>query len=104
MHTTDKKRWYDNHLVLIDYIEILNDSEQEKKDTIVSGMKKLIMDHDKEFFEKHLVDFPLPFKRWYYEKPFYWMVMNIFEYADEDLLTKIILYLSNHLMEQLEIQ
>jgi hypothetical protein len=99
MHTTNKNRWYDNHHVLIDYIERLKDSEQQKKDKIVLGMKKLIMDHDKEFFEKHLVDFPPPFNRWYYEEPFYWIVMNIFEYADEDLITKIILYLNKSFKE-----
>jgi hypothetical protein len=77
MHTTNKNRWYDNHFVLCEYIEGLKDLKTQERDNVISGMRDLIIEHDKVFFDKYLLDFPRQFRYWYYEEPSRHRVMVI---------------------------
>ena len=58
----------------------------------------VILNYDNELFEKHVFEFPMTNgRRWYDRDPFSWLVINALKYADEDLITDIILYLKEKL-------
>jgi len=93
-----KNRWYDSYPKLMKLINKLKGSEKSKRETLILGMKEIIIEHDSELIDKHVQEFPMTYKRrWYDEDPDSWLVINSLKYADDDLLTDIILYLRERL-------
>jgi len=93
-----KNRWYDSYPKLMKLINKLKGSEKSKRETLILGMEDIIIEHDSELIDKHVQEFPMTYKRrWYDEDPDSWLVINSLKYADDDLLTDIILYLRERL-------
>jgi hypothetical protein len=98
MKQNHENRLYDKYLELREYIEKLKNVDKSERDAIVLEMKDMIMDYDDNLIAKNVLDYPLPFRRrWYDRDPFYWMVINALKYADDNLLTVILDYLKKHL-------
>ncbi len=98
MKKNRENRLYDKYLELRDYIEKLKDIDKSRRDKITLEIKDLIMEYDDNLIAKNVLDYPLPFRRrWYDRDPFYWMVINALKYADDDLLTVILQYLKRQL-------
>lgn len=98
MHINHNNRWYDRYLDLGHHIERLKSLKKKERDKIILGMKDVIMDYDDELIDRHVIDFPLSFKRrWYDKDPFSWMVINALMYADKALLNKITDFLRSKL-------
>jgi hypothetical protein len=94
----DKNRWYDNYPDLKVLLKKLKDLEKQKRDRLILNIKDIIIDHDEQLFDKYVFEFPMPWKRrWYDKSPFLYLVINALKYADEDLITDIILYLKEKL-------
>jgi len=93
-----KNRWYDKYPKLIKFIDKLKSLKKSKRDTIILGMQDIIMEHDSELIDKHVLEFPMTYRRrWYDRDPDSWLVINALKYADDNLLTDIILYLGERL-------
>ena len=98
MRKTYNNRWYDKYPDLRIFIEKLKDIKAKERDTIISEMKGIIESYDDELFDRHVVDYPMTCRRrWYDKDPFSWLVINGLKYANEDLITDIILYLREKL-------
>jgi hypothetical protein len=91
-------RWYDKYPDLRIMLDTLREMKKRERDKIILEVKELINSRDKGLFDKYVFEFPLSLqKRWYDKNPFSWLVINAMKYADEDLLTDIILYLKERL-------
>ena len=98
MNNTLKNRWYDKYPDLRDCIEKLENLKKRKRDKIMLDMKDIIMDYDNKLIDRHVIEFPMTYKRrWYDKDPYSWLVINSLKYADEDLITNIITYLKKRL-------
>ena len=61
-------------------------------------IKDIIMDYDNELIDRHVLKFPMTYKRrWYDKDPYSWLIINALKYANEDLITDVILYLKGKL-------
>jgi hypothetical protein len=98
MQNTFHNRLYDKYLDLSYLIEKLKYLKKQERDKIISALKDLIMDYDNDFIGKHVLEFPLPNRRrWYDEDPLSWMVIHVLKYAEEDLLNKVNDFLKSNL-------
>ena len=98
MNVYNKNRWYDRYPKLSRSLEGLKDLNKRDRDKLILELKDVILDYDNELFDKHVLEFPMTYRRrWYDKDPFSWLVINALEYADEDLITDIILYLEEKL-------
>ncbi len=94
MRADDNNRWYDKYPDLRKSIKMLKGLKKRNRDEIIQGMKDLISNRDKELIAKNAIEFPLECKRrWYDTEPYSCLVINSLKYADDDLITDIILYL-----------
>ena len=56
------------------------------------------MDYDNELIDRHVLKFPMTYKRrWYDKNPYSWVIINALKYANKDLITDVILYLKGKL-------
>jgi hypothetical protein len=93
-----KKRWYDKYPDLRILLDKLRELKKRKRDAIILEIKEIIKKRDECLFDKYVFEFPLSSRqRWYDNNPFSWLVINAMKYADEDLITDIILYLKDRL-------
>ena len=98
MSKINKNRIYDNIPELGELIEKVKHLSKSYKKEIFIELKKIIMDYDSELFDKHALDFPMGFKRrWYDNGPHSWLVINSFKYINEELSNIIIDYLKKKL-------
>jgi len=98
MNVNYKNRWYDKYPDLSRSLEELKGLKKQDRDKLIHGLKDIILDYDNELFDKHVLEFPMTYRRrWYDKDPFSWLVINALEYVDEDLITDIILYLEEKL-------
>jgi len=89
-----KNRWYDKYPELRKFIDDLKNMEKGERETIILDMQRMIMEYDNELIDRHVHEFPMTYRRrWYDKDPYSWLVINALEYVDDDLLTDIILYL-----------
>jgi hypothetical protein len=87
-------RWYDKFPGLHLLLEKLESLEKRERDRIMLYVKDLIIDHDKQLFDKYVFEFPVPQRRrWYDKNHFSWLVVNSLKYAEEDLITDVTLFL-----------
>jgi hypothetical protein len=93
-----KNRWYDKYPELRSLLDKLRELKKRKRDAIILEIKEIIKKCDECLFDKYIFEFPLSSQqRWYDKNPFSWLVINAMKYADEDLITDIILYLKERL-------
>jgi len=79
-------------------MEKLKNKDKISRDTIINSIKDIIMDYDPELTDRHVIDFPLAKKRrWYDTDPYSWLAINTLEYANEELIKIIIIYLNKKL-------
>jgi hypothetical protein len=94
----EAKRWYDNIPELREHIEKLRDMDQEKRNSIFEGIKRLDRDFDTKLIDQHVMDFPMNYKRrWYDRDPYAWLIINALKYADRKLLQNVVDYLKGEL-------
>ena len=87
-------RWYDKYPDLSKSIADLKNLSKKERDKLILGLKDVILNYDNELFDKYVLEFPMTNgKRWYDKDPFSWLVINVLKYAEEDLITDIILFL-----------
>jgi hypothetical protein len=87
-------RWYDKYPGLHLLLEKFKSLERRERDRIMLYVKDLIIDHDKQLFYKYVFELPVSERRrWYDKNHFSWLVVNSLEYAEEDFLTEITLFL-----------
>ena len=87
-------RWYDKYPELQNILEKLKSLEKRERDRIMLYVKDLIIDHDKQLFDKYVFELPVSKRRrWYDKNHFSWLVVNSLKYAEEDLITDITLFL-----------
>jgi len=95
MHSEYNNRWYDKYSDLAELLEKLKNLGKRERDRIILYLKDLIIEYDKQLFDKYVFEFPMPFnRRWYDKSPFSWLVINALKHADDDLITDITLYLN----------
>ena len=98
MQKNYKNRWYVKYSALGECIKKLRDLKEEERNKIILGMLDLVMNYDNELIDTYDERFPITYRRrWYDEDPYSCMVINALLYADEDLITDIILYLEEKL-------
>jgi hypothetical protein len=87
-------RWYDKYPELQNILEKLKSLEKRERDRIMLYVKDLIIDHDKQIFNKYVFESPMPKRRrWYDKNPFSWLVINSLKCAEEDFITELTLFL-----------
>ncbi len=93
MKVEPKNRWYDKYPDLSDRIEKLKELKKRERDLIILDIKDIIMDYDNELIDRHVLEFPMTYKRrWYDKDPYSWLIINALKYANKDLITDVILY------------
>ena len=98
MNVDFKNRWYDKYPDLSDRIEKLKDLKKRERDIIMLDIKDIIMDYDNELIDRHVLKFPMTYKRrWYDKDPYSWLIINALKYANEYLISDVILYLKGKL-------
>jgi len=96
------KRWYDKDPELKKWIEKLKHTDEEKRNIILDGIKRLDSNFDSELIDRHVMEFPMEMKRrWYDQNPYCWLIINGLKYANEPLLKKVIVYLQKELSHSL---
>ncbi len=91
------RRWYDKIADLGIFIEKMKDIKKRKREKILVHLKDLIMKHDPEIVDKHVVDFPMGIrKRWYDKDPYSWLIINSLKFAKKDLIDEVIEYFKKH--------
>ena len=95
---TPDKRWYDRNKSLASLLGMLKTRGPSDQEKLVTGMKEIIMEYDRDLMDRWVLEFPLTTKRrWYDQNPYSWLVINSLKYADAKLLAGIILYLRTEL-------
>ena len=91
-------RWYDKYPDLRIMLDKLREMKKWERDKIILEIRDIINNRDRCLFDKYVFEFPLSSRqRWYDKNPFSWLVINAMKYADENLITDIILYLKERL-------
>jgi len=98
MNGDENNRWYDKYPDLRKYVDILKSLNNQDRDEIIQSMKEIILNHDEELIDKNAMEFPIICRRrWYDKDPYAWLVVNSLKYAEEDLITDIIIFLHEKL-------
>lgn len=93
-----KNRWYDKYPKLRKFIDELKNLEKGERETIILDMQRMIIEYDNELIDRYVHEFPMTYRRrWYDNDPDSWLVVNALKFADENLITDIILYLKERL-------
>ena len=98
MNEGHNNRWYDRYPDLKVMFDKLQELKKGERDKIILELKDLIAGRDNCLFDKYVFEFSMPLqRRWYDNNPFSWLVISALKYADEALITDIILYLKERL-------
>jgi len=93
-----QNRWYDKYPILRKFIGRLKSLEKGERETIILDMQRMVLEYDNELIDRHVYEFPMTYRRrWYDNDPDSWLVINVLKFADENLITDIILYLKERL-------
>ncbi len=89
----EKNRWYDEIAEISDLFELIKGKDKKERDDLLINIKNIIMESDAELIDKHVMEFPLDFRRrWYDKDPFLWLIVNALKYADDELIGKVVEY------------
>ncbi len=98
MNVDFKNRWYDKYPDLSDRMEKVKDLKKRERDIIILDINDRIMDYDNELINRHVLEFPMTYRRrWYDKDPYSWLIINALKYANKELITDVILYLKGKL-------
>ena len=87
------KRLYDKIPELSQLFNEIRESDRQKRNEILVEIKDIIIESDPELIDKHVMEYPLDFKRrWYDKDPFTWLIINGLKYADDELTEKLVKY------------
>jgi hypothetical protein len=88
---SQNNRWYDSNRELCKLIDQIGTLKAREREKILLQIKEIIMKEDSELIDSHAMDFPLSFKRrWYDQDPFSWLIINCLQYANDEVLKQVV--------------
>ncbi|NOZ08745.1 MAG: hypothetical protein GXO91_07725 [FCB group bacterium] len=91
---SNRNRWYDPPSKLGLHFEKMQFLREHERDAIIVGIKNIIMKHDPDLINRHILEFAsFSRNRWYDADPYTWLIINSLKYAGNDIITEVIKYL-----------
>ncbi len=91
---SSRNRWYDPPSKLGIYLEKMQFLREQERDAIIVGIKNIIMQHDPELINRHILEFTnYARNRWYDTDPYTWLIINSLKFAGSEILNDVIKYL-----------
>jgi hypothetical protein len=88
------KRWYDEYPKLAEVFTKMQGMEAAEREKILLDLRAIVDKHDPDFIDRNVLEFPMTFKRrWYDADPYAWLVVNCLQYADDRLMAAVMDYI-----------
>jgi len=91
-------RWYDRYPPLDTQFEALKEMSSSQRNKIMRELRKLITDDQPTLIDRTVMDYPLTYKRrWYDKDPLCWLTINALKHGGEPLINEAIAFLKDAL-------
>lgn len=88
-------RWYDKELNLGKNIDRLKHASNNRRDTMLRGILRIINQYNPSLLDDNVMNFPLDIekRRWYDSDPDLWLIVNGLKYANQEIKDSVANYM-----------
>jgi hypothetical protein len=88
-------RWYDKELNLGKNIDRLKHASNNRRDTMLRGILRIINQYNPSLLDDNVMNFPLDIekRRWYDSDPDLWLIVNGLKYANQEIKDNVANYM-----------